>query len=191
MLPGMSPTAFDDPPFERVAPTWEVGRPSPPASTPTPPRARLVRVAVVAAAALAALIAAAVVVVALAGFALGLPMGAGVGKRTPHPLSAAALADGFELGAGTLRLDLRDVTFPRGTTRTNVEVAFGRATVIVPRDVEVVIDGRVVAGQATTFGRAEDGVGVDTSQTTGAGPRAPRLVIDARVGFGQLVVQRA
>ncbi len=186
----MSSTALADQPFERVAPTWEVGRPAPQRPAPSKPSGRGAAHRRrdrrrprpdhhdAGAAAIAA------------GLAFGLPMSAGVGQRSPHPQSAGDLAQGFELTAGELRLDLRDVAFPAGTTRTKVEVGFGQATVIVPRGVEVVVDGRVVAGQARSFGRAEDGLGVDTTQVAAAGPRAPRLELDARVGFGQLRVVR-
>jgi hypothetical protein len=188
----MSSTALDDQRFERVAPTWEVGRPA----TQRPPRPETpdtaARIAMVVGAIVAVAIATLAVGAVAAGFAFGLPMNGGIGERTPHPQSAAALAGGFELAAGELRLDLRDVAFPDGTTRTKVDVGFGEATVIVPRGVDVVVDGRVIAGQATTFGRSSNGLGVDTTQaSTAAGARAPRLEIDAHVGFGQLRVIRA
>jgi hypothetical protein len=186
----MPSTALDDQRFERVAPTWEVGRPGPEYPTPAGPADRGVRFTIAAAIALALITATLAVATVVTGLAFGLPLGAGVGERTPHPQSAADLTGGFELGAGELRVDLRDVAFPAGTTRTKVEVGFGEATVIVPRGVEVVVDGEVLAGQAQTFGRAEDGLGVQTTQASGAGPRAPRLELDARVGFGQLRVER-
>jgi hypothetical protein len=186
----MPSTALDDQRFERVAPTWEVGRPA----TQRPPRPETpdtaARIAMVVGAIVAVAIATLAVGAVAAGFAFGLPMNGGIGERTPHPQSAAALAGGFELAAGKLRLDLRDVAFPDGTTRTKVDVGFGEATVIVPRGVDVVVDGRVIAGQAQTFGRSEDGLGVDTTQAALSGSRAPRLEIDARVGFGQLRVVR-
>jgi cell wall-active antibiotic response 4TMS protein YvqF len=186
----MSSTVLDDQRFERVAPTWEVGRPAPERPTPSQPSDRGVRIAVAVAVVLTVITTTLAAGAIVAGFAFGLPMSGGVGQRTPHPQSAADLADGFELTAGQMRLDLRDVAFPAGTTRTKVDVGFGEATVIVPRGVEVVVDGRVVAGQVESFGRAEDGLGVDTTQASGAGPRAPRLEIDGRVGFGQLRVVR-
>jgi hypothetical protein len=186
----MSSTALDDQRFERIAPTWELGRPVPQHPTPSEPPGRTARIAMVIGGIVAIAAATLAAGVVVAGFAFGLPMGGGVGERTPHPQSAAALAGGFELAAGELRLDLRDVAFPDGTTRTKVDVGFGQATVVVPRGVDVVVDGRVIAGQATTFGRSEDGLGVDTTQTAISGAHAPRLEIDARVGFGQLRVVR-
>jgi hypothetical protein len=187
----MPTTALDDQRFERIAPTWEVGRPQPSQPTPAGPSDRGTRITVAIGVALAALIATVAIGAVVAGYALGLPMGGGVGQRTPHPQSAADLADGFELAAGQMRLDLRDLAFPAGTTRTKVDVGFGNATVIVPRGVEVVVDGHVVGGQVDAFGRSEDGLDVDSTQTSaGAGARAPRLVLDARVGFGKLTVER-
>lgn len=186
----MSSTVVDDQPFERVAPSWEVGRPGPERPTPSPPSNIAARIAIVVSAIVAVAVATLAVGVVAAGFAFGLPMSDGIGQRTPHPQSTADLADGFALTAGELRLDLTDVPLPTGTTRTKVEVGYGEATVIVPRGVDVVVDGRVVAGQAQTFGRAEDGFGVDTTQASLSGGRSPRLEIDARVGIGQLRVIR-
>lgn len=188
MLAPMSPTAVDDQPFVRVAPTWEVGRPSAERPAPSEPANRHVRLSAAIGVTIALLTATAAVGAVVAGFAFGLPMGGGIGERTPRPQSAAALAGGFELAAGELRVDLRDVDFPRGTTRTKVEVGFGEATVIVPRGVEVAVDGRVIAGASETFGHTDDGLGVDTSRSSAGGRGAPRLELDARVGFGQLRV---
>jgi hypothetical protein len=187
----MPSTAIDDQRFERVAPTWEVGRPAPERPTPAGSSDLGTRITVAIGVAVALITTTLAIAVAVAGVAFGLPMGGGIGQRTPHPQTAGDLAGGFELAAGQMRLDLRDVAFPAGTTRTKVDVGFGEATVVVPRDVEVVVDGRVVAGQVDAFGRTEDGLGVDTTQAASAGPRAPRLEIDARVGFGQLRVVRA
>jgi len=187
----MSSTALDDHPFERVAPSWEAGRPVPQRTSPPRPSGGGPRPAVVVGAVLGIATAVLAVGAVVAGFALGLPMGGGLGDRALHPQSAADLAGGFELTAGDMELDLRDVAFPAGTTRTTVDVGFGQARVIVPRGVEVVVDGRVVGGQMRAFGRAQDGLGVDsTVSSAGGGPRAARLVLDARVGFGQLRVVR-
>jgi hypothetical protein len=186
----MSSTTLDDQRFERVAPTWEVGGRGPQGPTPSRSSDLGTRITVALGVAVALITTTLAIGVVVAGVAFGLPMGGGVGERTPHPQTAGDLAGGFELAAGQMRLDLRDVAFPAGTTRTKVDVGFGEATVIVPRGVEVVVDGRVVAGQVAAFGRTEDGLGVDTTQASGAGPRAPRLEIDARVGFGQLRVER-
>jgi len=186
----MSSTALDQQPFERVAPTWEAGPPGPDRPPSSGHAATAGRIAIVVGAILAVATATLAAAAVVAGFAFGLPMGGGVGERTPHPQSAAALADGFELGAGALRLDLRDVAFPDGVTRTKVAVGFGEATVIVPPGVDVVVNGEVLAGRVVTFGRDDDGFGVDTTHTTDLHPGAPRLEIDAKVGFGQLRVER-
>lgn len=190
MLPPMSPTALDDQPFVRVAPSWEVGRPASERPAPSKPTDRGLRLTLAIGVAIALLTATAAAAAVAAGFAFGLPMGGGIGERTPHPRSAAALAGGFELAAGALRLDLRDVDFPRGTTRTKVEVGFGEATVIVPRGVDVVVDGRVIAGASQTFGHTDDGLDVGTTRASGGRRGAPQLQLDARVGFGQLRVVR-
>jgi len=186
----MSSTALDEGRYERVAPTWEAGQPEPGHPTPSRPGTSAGRVAIIVGAILAVATATLAAAAVIAGFAFGLPMGGGVGERTPHPQSAAALADGFKLGAGALRVDLRDVAFPDGVTRTKVELGFGEATVTVPEGVDVVVNGEVLAGRVVTFGRDDDGFDVDTTHATPTHPGAPRLEIDAKVGFGQLRVER-
>src|SRR4051794_31875160 len=152
----MSSTALDDQRFERVAPTWEVGRPAPEDPTPSRPSDRGVRITVAVAVVLTVITTTLAAGAIVAGFAFGLPMSGGVGQRSPHPQSAPAPPNGFELPAAQMRRALRAAPSPAGTTRTKVDVGFGEATVIVPRGVEVVVDGRVVAGQVESFGRAED-----------------------------------
>src|SRR3954468_10112049 len=100
----MSSTVLDDQRFERVAPSWEVGRPAPERPTPSRPSDRGVRIAVAVAVVLTVITTLLAAGAIIAGFAFGLPMGGGVGQRTPHPQSAADLAGGFELTAGEMRL---------------------------------------------------------------------------------------
>jgi phage shock protein PspC (stress-responsive transcriptional regulator) len=141
-----------------------------------------------------ALVVPAFLVAAVVGvFALGpVPLRGGVGERDHRPATLESLRDEYRLAAGDLRLDLTEVPFPVGTTRTRVELGMGEAVVTVPADVDVRVDGSAVAGEVVTFGRATSGVDVDTVED-GAGSAAAagrRLALDVHVGFGQIRVER-
>ena len=69
-------------------------------------------------------------------------------------------------------------------------VGIGDLVVRVPDDVTVRVDARAGAGQVTLFGKTSDGRSVH-EQTTEVGSAPARvIVLDARVGLGQLEVQR-
>lgn len=126
-------------------------------------------------------------------FALGpVPLRGGVGDRDHRPATLESLRDEYRLAAGELRVDLSEVPFPIGTTRTRVELGMGEAVVTVPADVDVRVDGSAVAGEVVAFGRSTSGVDVDATEdgarTTGVPGR--RLELEAHVGFGQLRVER-
>jgi len=130
----------------------------------------------------------------LAALALALavrvPLFAGVGNQVDHPTTAAAVASTYRHGIGDYRLDLQDVSFPVGSTHVKVTLGIGNLIVRVPRDVTLVVDGRANAGDVRLLGRDDNGTQVhDTAVDTGTHP-ARVLVLDARVGLGELKVQR-
>jgi predicted membrane protein len=66
----------------------------------------------------------------------------------------------------------------------------GDLTVRVPEDVTVVVDARASAGQVDLFGRTADGTSVHSHLVDpGLAPHRV-LVLDARVGLGQVEVVR-
>ncbi len=114
-----------------------------------------------------------------------------VGDRDYRPGSIAEVRDRYELGMGELMVDLRDVTFPQGTTSVALELGVGRGVVLVPEGVCIETVAEVGAGEAQVLDRESSGLGVDVawSQADADGLR-PRILIDAHVGAGRLEVQR-
>jgi len=140
-----------------------------------------------------ALVIPAFLVAAVVGlFALGpVPLRGGVGDRDHRPATLESLRDEYRLAAGEMRIDLTEVPFPIGTTRTRVQLGMGEAVVTVPADVDVRVDGSAVAGEVVTFGRSTGGVDVDTIEDgAGAAAAGRRLELDVHVGFGQIRVER-
>ncbi len=131
------------------------------------------------------LLAAAMVLVA----AVDVPLHGPIGDRSYRPVAVTELEPSYELAIGTLRVDLRDLLLPAGTTRVETTVGIGELTVIVPAGVRVEVDARVKAGESVVLGNSEDGWGVTQHVTTGAeAVTGPTLVLDAEVGFGNLEV---
>ena len=94
--------------------------------------------------------------------------------------------------AGELDIDLGDVAFPEGDTRMGVAVRFGTVTLRgIPDDVAVSVRGRVTAGQVALLGSRWDGVSIDhTREEVEFADASRRLILDVRVGFGQVEVRR-
>lgn len=126
-----------------------------------------------------------------AGAAFSIPLSGGFGDRTISP-TIATLEPEYRMVGGELTLNLQDVVFPEGETRLEVGVTFGVASIEnIPEDVAVSVDGVVTAGELLLLGSRWDGVGIDEKVSEpGFVEATRRLVIDARVGFGQLEVSR-
>ena len=118
--------------------------------------------------------------------AVRVPIFAGVGDRSVHPMQVAALHDKYELGIGNFDVDLSDLNFPLGETHVKTSLGIGDLRVGVPRGIAVDVDGEASGGQVVLFGHADDGVLVD-SHVREPGTRPNRmLVLDAEVGLGRL-----
>jgi predicted membrane protein len=114
----------------------------------------------------------------------------GVGERTYRPATTDEMRAGYELGAGELEVDLRDVDLPAGTTKIDIDLGIGHAVVRVPEDACVSSDVQIGAGHAELFGRASDGLDVDIAQAATPAGDGPRLVLDGELGIGALEVVR-
>ncbi|MCC6832663.1 MAG: PspC domain-containing protein [Thermoleophilia bacterium] len=106
------------------------------------------------------------------------------GERTETPRTVADLPESYDMGAGSLVVDLRNVAFPAGETTLKVEVGLGEAVLVVPPSLCVVPDAHVGAGEMAILGRHQDGVDLDRRDTALATDH--RLAVDATVGIGSL-----
>jgi phage shock protein PspC (stress-responsive transcriptional regulator) len=118
-------------------------------------------------------------------------LSAGIGDKVERPLAAAALESSYEYGIGEYELDLANVQLPAGETRVDVSVGIGDLRVLVPEDAALEIDAHAGAGEVVVLGSRDDGIGADRELSVpGPEPDSPTLVLDAGVGFGQVVVER-
>jgi len=118
---------------------------------------------------------------------LDVPFAGGVGERSEQPTTPADL-DQYRLGIGNLRLDLRQLQVPAGTTRVEARVGIGELSVELPEGVAVAVDARSGLGNVRALDREEGGLGSRVQVEDGGGGR--RLVLDLRVGLGQVQVDR-
>lgn len=121
--------------------------------------------------------------------AAGIDLDGGVGERDYRPASANELRDGYRIGMGELVLDLRDMELPSGDTPVNLDVGIGAARLIVPEDVCVASAADIGIGAVDVFGRENGGVDVDWDDRPRASTGKSRVVVNANLGVGALVVR--
>jgi predicted membrane protein len=128
--------------------------------------------------------------IAAAVFAATLPvhLSHGIGDETYVVSDASSLQDSYTLGIGDLRLDLSNLELPVGQTHIKTRVDIGRVTVIVPPDATVQAVGEAGFGEVRLLGNETDGRDADL-EVHETDTRV--LVLDSRVGAGQVVVVRA
>jgi phage shock protein PspC (stress-responsive transcriptional regulator) len=132
----------------------------------------------------------ALLVIAVAVFAAVFDVhpGRGIGDRQFVPTSTAELRDEYNLGIGSLELDLSRMKFPPGETHVETRVDVGDLKVIMPPGVALQGYGEARAGHVNLLGKEDDGWNADVD-LGGSGPRVLDLV--ARVGAGSVRVERA
>ncbi len=146
---------------------------------------------------------------ALPGFSrFGTDADAFAGDPTWAPTTISDAEQGYTLVAGDLVVDLTELT-QRGEATVPAGVTFGNLTVIVPDDANITVNARVGAGEVTGWlddgwsgpglpggrsGRSDEsltGVGVSTTLSQEGDGVGPTIVVDAEVGFGQIIIEEA
>jgi phage shock protein PspC (stress-responsive transcriptional regulator) len=110
------------------------------------------------------------------------------GEKTFRPATVAELGDGYEMGAGSMRVDLRDLELPPGRTELPLEIGMGEIHVLVPDDMCVVTDAHVSLGAVDVGNGEEGGVDFDFSDGRRPDPGVAYLHVDADLGLGGLRV---
>jgi hypothetical protein len=149
---------------------------------------RVGRVARILAVTAAMLVVLALAIGAIFAAAFDVHLSNGVGDRSYHVAAASELRSKYELGVGNLKLDLRRVELPVGTTHLRTRVDVGNLDVRVPKNVALQVKGDAQAGQVEVLGSSTDGRNV-TRRVKEHGQRV--LVLDAHVGAGKLQIKRA
>jgi hypothetical protein len=136
---------------------------------------------------------------ALPALVLALPLGAVAatdldvrgtwGDRLYVPATVTEVADGYEMGAGQLRVDLRDVDLPPGRTTLPVKIGMGEIQVIVPEGTCVTTEADISMGAyQEPYNGEQGGVDLEIDDSHPVAPGRPELHVDADVGLGALTV---
>lgn len=114
------------------------------------------------------------------------------GQRTERPATLEEAVTRHHLATGQLTLDLTDVPLDGSPITIEAEVGLGRLHVVVPDDVNLTLLLDAGAGQMELDGN-EISSGwrqQDTRTVTADGTPAGTMVLDLRVGMGQIDVDR-
>jgi phage shock protein PspC (stress-responsive transcriptional regulator) len=122
-------------------------------------------------------------VVAFAWFNVSL--GDGVGDRVYKPTSITDVKPKYEVGVGSLRVDLSQIGAVTKETHVKAAVGVGELRIIVPSNADVKVNAHAKVGELFVLKGHDDGK--NATVRTGQGP----LVIDAKVGAGRIDVVRA
>ena len=112
---------------------------------------------------------------------------AGVGERDVQPSSAAEAEAGYELGMGSVTVDLTGTDGLRDGLTVPVRVGIGEVVVVLPEGVGAQVEANVGIGEVEILDRSQGGFGVSVSEEIDGEPRL-RLELDA--GIGRVEVRR-
>ena len=110
-------------------------------------------------------------------------VGGSTGERFYRPVTAEAIRSHYELGAGHLLIDLRDVDLT-GERRIDVDLGAGHAEILVPEGVCVASNLHAGMGALELFDHGTGGIDVDRVDANQAPVGTPRLVVTGDVGLG-------
>lgn len=118
--------------------------------------------------------------------------GPAAGDLRLTPTELDDLQPSYELGAGSLRLDLTELPLDGETVRVEVSVGAGEIRVTVPDDVDVRAEGSVGIGQVRLFERSAGGLGVgDISTTVEVDDPRGTVLLELNAGLGEIRVDQA
>jgi phage shock protein PspC (stress-responsive transcriptional regulator) len=122
--------------------------------------------------------------------AADIDLDGGVGEREYRPATMSELRDHYEIGIGSVDVDLRELDIPTSRTGLDIDVGLGEAVVWVPENTCVTSNVEIGVGAADIFDRDNDGVDVSFAQSASPPAGRPVLHIEADLGAGVLEVVR-
>lgn len=120
---------------------------------------------------------------------------AGIGEQFENPTSVLAASKPYELGIGSLRIDLTDLNIPAGVTTVPVDatVGLGELIVTVPDDVRVIVNADTQLGELRIDGvsRSNDPSPSFEGVLPGGPTDGPVLDLTLHTNVGAVEVSRA
>ncbi|HEY7703507.1 MAG TPA: LiaF domain-containing protein [Acidimicrobiia bacterium] len=113
----------------------------------------------------------------------------GVSDRTIAITSADAISPDYNVAAGTLTIDLREIEDLAPATPLSASIGMGELVIRIPEGTAIVVNAKVGAGELEILGKSIDGVGIDESYTSpGLESGSPSLVLDLQAFTGRVEV---
>lgn len=113
-----------------------------------------------------------------------------VGDVEYQPQTVAEVADSYRLGAGSMTINLTDLTAEELAQVGSIDISLGVGEVVVriPSDIGVDLTADVAMGEISFPGPSQDGIGIDVEAFFG--PASPTIAIDIEAGAGSVVIRQ-
>ena len=111
----------------------------------------------------------------------------GVGERDERPDDVVTAEAGYELGMGSLRVDLTEVDGFSDGDVVPVSVGIGEVVVVLPEGVGARVDASTGIGEVVVLGRSQGGLGVSVEEEIAGDPV---IELDVSAGIGRVEVAR-
>ncbi|MGH2736708.1 MAG: PspC domain-containing protein, partial [Actinomycetota bacterium] len=118
-----------------------------------------------------------------------VPLNGGAGSRFYDPVNVSDVEDRYELGMGELTIDLSRLDTDDEQLDIHASLGMGKLEILVPRDIDLDVEGFAGAGLVQIAGSSRDGIDVSDEHVFD-GPGEALLRLDARVGLGEIRVIR-
>jgi len=120
----------------------------------------------------------------------GVPLTGGIGQRIVQPTSPAQLQTTYRLAIGNMTVDLTRVPFGSAPRTVTASVGVGVLVIDVPPGAVVDVRAQSSIGSVSYGDSGQASFETPTGPTTIFGAPRPQLVVDARVGIGQVRLER-
>jgi hypothetical protein len=119
--------------------------------------------------------------------------GTAAGEVRLAPPDLDDLDDTYEIGAGSIRLDLTELSFDGADVEVEISVGAGEIRVIVPDDVDLDASASIGIGEIRLLERRSGGIGVGDLEVTyeATGEAAGSVELDLSTGIGNIRVEQA
>lgn len=111
----------------------------------------------------------------------------GIGEKNESPESVDELEDPYELGIGSLKLDLTELDLDEDTT-VRAQIGIGELAVTVREGRPVSVDVELGVGDIEALDERDDGFDADV-QTSAERGRGPELRLELEGGMGSIKVR--
>ncbi len=115
--------------------------------------------------------------------------GRGAGEMRVTPSDLDEVQESYQLGIGSVRLDLSELALEGETVAIDVELGVGEIRITVPDDVEVAVTGSAGIGEVRLLDERSGGIGAsEVSATQEPDDPEGRIELDLATGIGEIRV---